>query len=129
MTGRRPSAKDKPVAAWPKPRKTSAEKKCAKLQAQAALEEARHAQLCQLLEHTVHHHCDEYLRQLAISSVQVRTLAEIATMQSQLLALSGTTASAKTTAKPKAAKPESKAETMYLQLQDAALRSFRGLRR
>ncbi|MCJ8174773.1 hypothetical protein MRS45_01520 [Pseudomonas viridiflava] len=128
MTGRRPSAKDKPVAARPKPRKTSAEKG-AELQAQAALEEARHAQLCQLLEYTVHNHCDEYLRQLAISSVQVRTLAEIATMQSQLLALSGTRASAKTTAKPKAAKPESKAETMYLQLQDAALRSFRGLRR
>lgn len=124
MTGRRPSATDKPVSARPKPRKTSAEKG-AELQAQAALEEARHAQLCQLLEHTVHHHCDEYLRQLAISSVQVRTLAEIATMQSQLLALSGTTAAAK----PKAAKPESTTETMYLELQDAALRSFRGLRR
>ncbi len=128
MTGRRPSATDKPVAARPKPRKTSAEKG-AELQAQAALEEARHAQLCQLLEHTVHHHCDEYLRQLAISSVQVRTLAEIATMQSQLVALSGTTAAAKAKAKAKAAKPESTTETMYLQLQDAALRSFRGLRR
>ncbi len=57
----------------------------AKLQAQAALEEARHKQLCQLLEHTLHRHCEDYLRQLATTAVQVKTVAEIASMQAQLL--------------------------------------------
>lgn len=57
----------------------------AKLQAQAALEEARHNQLCQLLEHTVHRHCEDYLRQLATTAVQVKAVAEIASMQAQLL--------------------------------------------
>lgn len=57
----------------------------AELQAQAAQEEARHKQLCQLLEHTVHRHCEDYLRQLATTAVQVKAVAEIATMQAQLL--------------------------------------------
>ena len=49
------------------------------------MEEARHNRLCQLLEHTLHSHCDDYLRQLATTAVHVKTVAEIATMQAQLL--------------------------------------------
>lgn len=126
MTARRTSAKGKSATARSKSRKTSAEK-TAELQAHAALEEARHAQLCQLLEHTVPNHCDELLRQLAIASMQVETLAEIATMQSQLLAQSGTKAAPRPKAKPKTAKPESTADTAHLQLPNAVLRSFRSL--
>ncbi len=49
------------------------------------MEQARHTQLCQLLEHTLHRYCDDYLRQLATTAVQVKTMAEIATMQAELI--------------------------------------------
>ena len=74
--------------------------KAAELQAQASLEQARHTQLCQLLEHTQHRHCDDYLRQLATTAVQVKTVAEIATMQAQLLKQQSEKPKARETKKP-----------------------------
>ncbi len=76
------------AAAKPRSRKkvaASPESRAVELQARADLEQQRHRQLCQLLEHSVPNHCDDYLRQLATTAVQVRTMAEIATLQAQLL--------------------------------------------
>lgn len=50
-----------------------------------ALEQARHVRLCQLLEYSVSHYCDDYLRQLAILNVQHQSLAELARMQSDVI--------------------------------------------
>jgi hypothetical protein len=84
MAQRQNRAKPQPKAGKSQTNKSSAAK-TADLQTQVSLEEARHRQLCQLLEHTLHRHCDDYLRQLATTAVQVKTVAEIATMQAQLL--------------------------------------------
>lgn len=84
MTQRHTSAKARSKAVKSRNGSSSAAT-AAELQARAALEEARHQQLCQLLEHTVQRHCDDYLRQLATTAVQVKTMAEIAAMQAQLL--------------------------------------------
>ena len=84
MAPRQIRAKPQSKAGKSRTSKSSAAK-TAELQTQTSLEEARHSQLCQLLEHTLHRHCDDYLRQLATTAVQVRTVADIATMQAQLL--------------------------------------------
>ncbi|RKS28520.1 hypothetical protein BJ917_1402 [Pseudomonas sp. WPR_5_2] len=84
MTTRQTKAKPQPKTGKLRASQSSAAK-AAELQARTALEEARHSQLCQLLEYTLHNHCDDYLRQLATTAVQVKTVAEIATMQAQLL--------------------------------------------
>lgn len=68
-----------------KPRKARPSPNPAKLHAQAALEASRQAALCRLLEHSMGHWCDDYLRQLATNAVRVRALSEIATMQAELL--------------------------------------------
>lgn len=57
----------------------------AELHAQAALEANRQAALCRLLEHSMGHWCDDYLRQLATNAVRVSALSEIAAMQAELL--------------------------------------------
>lgn len=84
MASRQTTAKTQQKSAKSRTNKSSTAKAAA-LQAQVSLEQARHTQLCQLLEHTLHRHCDDYLRQLATTAVQVRTVADIATMQAQLL--------------------------------------------
>ena len=84
MASRQTKAKAQPKAGKSRASRSSSAK-TAELQTQTSLEEARHSQLCQLLEHTLHRHCDDYLRQLATTAVQVKTVAEIATMQAQLL--------------------------------------------
>ncbi len=66
-----------------KPRK--ARPTAAELTAQATLEASRHAALCQLLEHSMGQWCVDYLRQLATNAVRVRSITEIAAMQSELL--------------------------------------------
>lgn len=83
---KRSQTKATPQSKARKPRaEQSSTAKVAELQAQAAIEEARHKQLCQLLEYTVHRHSEDYLRQLATTAVQVKALADVATMQAQLL--------------------------------------------
>lgn len=57
----------------------------AELHALAALEASRQTALCRLLEHSMGHWCDDYLRQLATNAVRVRALSEIATIQAELL--------------------------------------------
>ncbi|QQU68207.1 hypothetical protein I6I45_26795 [Pseudomonas fluorescens] len=84
MASRQTKAKAQPKAGKSRASRSSSAK-TAELQAVASLEEARHNRLCQLLEHTLHRHCDDYLRQLATTAVHVKTVAEIATMQAQLL--------------------------------------------
>lgn len=80
-----PAARPPTTTKAPAPPRPPSKAKAAEIQALAELEQARHSRLCELLEHTLPRHCDDYLRQLATTAVQVQSIAQIATLQAQLL--------------------------------------------